>query len=50
MNSVEKHARVTETAGALGTLDTLMECTADLEKINEGVAACLENKRLLFAR
>jgi hypothetical protein len=50
MNSVEKDARVTETAGTLGTLDVLMECTANLEKINEGVATCLEKKRLLFAR
>jgi hypothetical protein len=50
MNSVEKDARVRETAGALGTLDVLMECTANLEKINEGVATCLEKKRLLFAR
>jgi hypothetical protein len=50
MNSVEKDARVTETAGALATLDVLMECTATLEKINERLATCLEKKRLLFAR
>jgi len=50
MNSVVKDARVTETAGRVGTLDVLMECTANLEKINEGVAICLEKKRLLFAR
>jgi hypothetical protein len=50
MNSVIKDARVTQTAGAQSTLDILTECTAALEKINEGVAACLEKKRLLFAR
>jgi hypothetical protein len=50
MNSVEKDARVTEMGGALGSLDVLMACTANLEKINEGVATCLEKKRLLFAR
>jgi predicted dinucleotide-utilizing enzyme len=50
MNSVEKDARVTKTAGAIGTLDVLKECAANLEKINEGVAKCLEKKRHLFAR
>lgn len=50
MNSVEKDPRVTETAGALGIFETLQECTADLEKINEGVSAYLEKKRLLFPR
>jgi hypothetical protein len=50
INCVERDARVRETAGAAGTLGILMECTACLEKIDEGVATCLEKKRLLFAR
>jgi hypothetical protein len=50
MNSVEKDPRVTETAGALGIFETIQECTTNQEKINEGVSAYLEKKRLLFPR
>jgi dynein heavy chain len=50
MNSVEEDPRVTETAGALGIFETLQGCRANLEKINEGVSAYLEKKRLLFPR
>jgi hypothetical protein len=47
---VQEDLRVTEKAGALGMFEMLQECTANLEKISEGVAAYLEKKRLLFPR
>ncbi|XP_021930622.1 dynein heavy chain 12, axonemal isoform X3 [Zootermopsis nevadensis] len=50
MNSLQKDSRVVETAGALSTSVILQECMADLEKVSEGVAAYLEEKRLVFPR
>jgi len=50
MTLVQKDARVLETAGASGVLETLTACVENLEKINEGVNSYLEQKRLYFSR
>lgn len=50
MLAVQKDNLVTATAGAIGMLEAMQECTVLLDKINEGVANYLEKKRLYFPR
>lgn len=50
MKVVDRDPRVLETAGAVGLLENMKNCTKMLEKINEGVVNYLEKKRLFFPR
>nr|CAD7589258.1 unnamed protein product [Timema genevievae] len=50
MNAVSKEPRVLQTAGTVGILEFLLECTGKLETITDGVNNYLEKKRLFFPR
>lgn len=50
MAIVQRDPRVIETAGATGLLEAMENCNQLLEKINDGVSAYLEKKRLYFPR
>nr|CAD7410664.1 unnamed protein product [Timema poppensis] len=50
MNAVNKEPRVLQTAGTVGILEFLLECTGKLETITDGVNNYLEKKRLFFPR
>ncbi|KAI4463384.1 dynein heavy chain family protein [Holotrichia oblita] len=50
MAVVAKDPRVIETAGTMGLLEAMETCCELLEKINDGVTAYLEKKRLFFPR
>lgn len=50
MAIVQRDPRVIETAGAAGILEAMENCNQLLEKINDGVSAYLEKKRLYFPR
>lgn len=50
MAIVARDPRVIETAGAAGLLEAMQNCNSLLEKINDGVTAYLEKKRLFFPR
>ncbi|KAF2899449.1 hypothetical protein ILUMI_06723 [Ignelater luminosus] len=50
MSVVAREPKVLDTAGSVGLLENLENCTKLLEKINEGVTAYLERKRLYFPR
>lgn len=50
MSIVQRDPRVIETAGASGLLEAMENCNQLLEKINDGVSAYLEKKRLYFPR
>ncbi|XP_043194572.1 dynein axonemal heavy chain 12-like isoform X3 [Amphibalanus amphitrite] len=50
MHQVEKDAHVLATAGVVGFLEKLQECNGMLDRINKGLNAYLEKKRLFFPR
>ena len=50
MHQVGKDAHVLSTAGAVGFLERLCECNGMLDRINRGLNAYLEKKRLFFPR
>lgn len=50
ISAVQRDPRVIETAGAAGLLEAMQNCMVLLDKINEGVTAYLEKKRLFFPR
>ncbi|XP_037071094.1 dynein heavy chain 12, axonemal-like [Pollicipes pollicipes] len=50
MHQVGKDAHVLATAGAVGYLEKLRECNGMLDRINKGLNAYLEKKRLFFPR